>query len=115
MEAVIDAGIDERLVIHFFFLQPCFTGRPGRIDARVELGELQPEEGLVVLRYRFHPAWKAVPAAVIEPYPIPEDRAGFIALRNPPPELILEFDTRAMLTADWPESADRPTGYTPEL
>ena len=72
---------------------------------RLELDNLTPEGGLVVLRYRFHPAWTSEPKIHLEPFPVPEDRAGFIALRDPPVSLVLRFDGRAMLTAQWPTPA----------
>ena len=65
----------------------------GKVKAalnRLELSEVQPERGLVVLRYRYHPAWLASNGERVEHYPVPEDPAGFIALRNPPAELTLE-------------------------
>lgn len=73
---------------------------------RLELDDLDSDADLVVLRYRFHPAWTATPEVNLEAYPTPEDMAGFIALRDPPESLILEFDARSMLTAEWPGSED---------
>jgi len=48
MEAMIDAGIDKGLVVHLFFPEQGFVGRPGRVDAFVELGELQHQRPLDV-------------------------------------------------------------------
>jgi hypothetical protein len=71
---------------------------------RFKLSNLVPDErGVVVLRYRYHPAWHCQdPAVEIFSWPVPEDAVGFIALRNPPPECRLEFSAVAALTADWP-------------
>lgn len=70
---------------------------------RLELSEVQPERGLVVLRYRYHPAWLASNGQRVEHYPVPEDPTGFIALRNPPDELTLRFSPWGMLWTSWPE------------
>jgi hypothetical protein len=91
-----------------------FTVRPptgrfligeGKLKAalnRLELSGVRPERGLVVLRYRYHPAWQASNGQQVERYPLPEDPTGFIALRTPPAELILKFSPWAMLWAPWP-------------
>jgi hypothetical protein len=99
-----------------------FTVRPptgrfligeGKVKAafnRLELSEVQPERGLVVLRYRYHPAWGASTGQPVQRYPVPEDPAGFLALRDPPPKLVLEFRPWAMFWTTWPalppEAAD---------
>jgi hypothetical protein len=70
---------------------------------RLELSDVVPENGLVVLRYRYHPAWKTDAGIPVEQYPVPEDSRGFIALRNPPENLTLRFDPWAMLHESWPE------------
>lgn len=74
----------------------------------LELEDLVPEGGRVVLRYRYHPAWKGPPGLRIERHPVPEDPAGFLSLIDPPREAVLRFDPRAMLSAPWPESVARP-------
>jgi MFS family permease len=77
----------------------------GQVSAginRLRLTGLKPDDGLVVLRYRYHPAWKASPGVVLEPYPIPEDPVGFLALEDPPPDVTLDFSPRDMLFAPWP-------------
>jgi hypothetical protein len=76
----------------------------GRVKAHVnrfELTELTPEDGLVVLRYRYHPAWKTNLNLPVQQYPVPEDPAGFIALENPPSSVILKFDAKLYLNAPW--------------
>lgn len=92
-----------------------FLAGNGIIEAsvnRIELRRLEPEDGRVVLRYRYHPAWRGPPGLVLEPYPVPEDPAGFIAIRTPPIDVTLRFDPALMLTAQWPDStlhAEAPT------
>jgi hypothetical protein len=70
---------------------------------RLELKGLTPENGLIVLRYRYHPAWKTDTGTPVEQYHVPEDLKGFISLRNPPTEVTLRFDPWAMLHEPWPE------------
>ncbi len=91
-----------------------FTVRPptgrfligeGKVKAalnRLQLSGVHPERELVVLRYRYHPAWVASNGQRVEYFPVPEDPAGFIALRNPPAELTLRFSPWAMLWTPWP-------------
>lgn len=69
---------------------------------RLSLSGLRAEDGLVVIKYRYHPAWQAPHGAQVLRYAIPEDPVGFIALRNPPPDTVLRFDPWAALTAAWP-------------
>jgi len=105
------AGEPEKSVgaYQVFSVRPS-TGRfligEGKVKAafnRLELSAVQPERGLVVLRYRYHPAWLASNGQRVEHYPVPEDPAGFIALRNPPAELVLKFSPWAMLWTPWPQ------------
>lgn len=77
---------------------------------RIDLTNLVAEDGLVVLRYRYHPAWETTSGVRIERYEIPEDPRGFLAVRNPPPEMSLRFDAWGMLTAKWPPEAFRASG-----
>jgi hypothetical protein len=91
----------------------------GQVTAKVnrlDLSDVEAENGLVVLRYRFHPAWRASGGEPILRYPIPEDIAGFIAVKNPGRNLTLHFDPRAMLRAPWPDPMpDVPSGQNAEL
>jgi hypothetical protein len=78
----------------------------GTISAKVnrlELTELLPKDGLIVLRYRYHPAWRTSMGLPVHQYPIPEDPTGFIALKNPSDNVTLYFDPYLMLRAPWPE------------
>jgi hypothetical protein len=80
----------------------------GEVNAgvnRLELTGLRPDCGLVVLRYRYHPAWRASEGVVVERYAVPEDPTGFIALRNPPETVMLQFDAVGMFGARWPAAA----------
>jgi hypothetical protein len=72
---------------------------------RMELSGLNAAHGLVVLRYRYHPAWRASGGVAVERYPVPEDPTGFIALRNPPGAVTLRFDAVGMFSARWPTTA----------
>ncbi len=74
----------------------------GRIRAemnRLVLSDLVSEGGLVVIKYRFHPAWEG---ADLLRFPVPEDPSGFIALREPPESLVLDFNPWAMFSRKWP-------------
>jgi hypothetical protein len=83
---------------------------------RLNLSDIEAENGLVVLRYRFHPAWRASGGESILRYPIPEDIVGFIAVKNPGRNLTLHFDPRAMLRAPWPDlMPDVPSSQNVEL
>ena len=80
-------------------------GRVGATVNRFDLTDLVSDGGMVVLRYRFHPAWKTDTGIPVLQYPMPEDPVGFIALRNPPEAVSLIFDSWAMLKAEWPQVA----------
>ena len=67
----------------------------------LNLADLKPVNGLVVLRYRYHPAWAAPKGVEILRYPVPEDPVGLIALRNPPAHVWLTFEPTAVFTAPW--------------
>ena len=69
---------------------------------RLELSDLRADRGRVVIRYRYHPAWRATPGIPVERYPIPEGPSGFIALENPPESVTLRFQPWDMLRARWP-------------
>ena len=69
---------------------------------RLHLSDLKPEEGRVVLKYRYHPGWRDVRGGVIQRAPVPGDACGFIELVDPPAETTLVFDARAALFAPWP-------------
>jgi len=78
----------------------------GRVSTkinRIELNELSPEDGLIVLRYRYHPAWRADNDIQIYQYPIPEDYAGFIALKNPPERVTLRLKPWLVFSETWPQ------------
>ena len=77
----------------------------GRVVAKVnrlELSELDPEDGFIVLRYRYHPAWQTASGLPVHRYPVPEDPSGFIALRDPGKAVTLYFKPWEMLHAPWP-------------
>ena len=79
----------------------------GRVKAKInslELTDLHPENGLIVIRYRYHPAWTTPADLAIHHYPLPEDPIGFIALRNPPKDVTLRFRPWKLLTVQWPET-----------
>jgi hypothetical protein len=79
---------------------------------------------MIVLRYRFHPAWWSAGGQPVLRYPVPEDIGGFIALRDPGRNVTLHFDPAAMLRAFWPDPipntqsefiASPPPGADPPL
>jgi hypothetical protein len=73
---------------------------------RMELKALRPQEGWIVLRYRYHPAWRCVSGTPVRPYPVPEDPRGLIALRDPRAAETLVFDPWAALSAVWAKPAE---------
>lgn len=79
------------------------SGRATASVNRIKLQGVVPENGRVVLRYRYHPAWVCKPPATIEPYPIEEDPGGLMQITNPAPEMTLRFDPLRALGAEWPQ------------
>jgi hypothetical protein len=78
----------------------------GLIEAkvnRIELKKLRPQNSLVVIRYRYHPSWRATPHIPVFSYPIPEDPSGFIALKEPGESVTLWFDPLALMAKPWPK------------
>jgi len=79
----------------------------GQVQAKInslELTDLHPENGLIVLRYRYHPGWETASGLPVDQYPIPEDPFGFIALKDPPDMVMLSFNPWKMLRAPWPNA-----------
>ena len=77
----------------------------GKVEARINrftLSHLQPDSGLVVLRYRYNPGLSATPDIPIYQFAVPEDSVGFIALKNPPDSVTLQIDPWAMMNKRWP-------------
>ncbi|MFL5240676.1 MAG: hypothetical protein ACJ8FY_01085 [Gemmataceae bacterium] len=105
--AIGDAG--HAVGVYRAFRLPDAPGRimvgSGQVRAginRIDLSRVKSNSGLIVLRYRYHPAWRASSGLVIEPYPVPEDPAGFIAIRDPPETVTLRFDPISLFWARWP-------------
>jgi hypothetical protein len=69
---------------------------------RLKLSDLAPENGRVVIKYRYHPGWTCVGGCQIRPYKIPNDRYGFIEVVNPPKDLDLTFEPWRAIFAPWP-------------
>ena len=91
-----------------------FARGKGNIQAavnRFDLSDLRADDGLVVLRYRYHPGWTTVPDIPVYRYPVPEDPSGFIALKDPPPSVTLHFQPWSMLYAPWPEPLGLEGGF----
>lgn len=83
----------------------------GKVKAqinRMSLTQLEDQDGLVVLKYRYHPGWRSETGVPVHRFPVPEDPRGFVALRNPPESVTLQFDPWAMLNASWPAPMDKP-------
>jgi hypothetical protein len=81
---------------------------------RLELDDLRSKDGLVVLRYRYHPAWQAENGEPVLRFPVPEDPAGFIALRNPPGQVHLNFKPWSVFRTTWPPAIETPLDATPK-
>jgi hypothetical protein len=75
---------------------------------RIELTDLRPANGWVVVKYRYHPGWRVSGGLAVQRYPVAEDRTGFIALHDPPAKVTLTFDSWDALRKNWPEQADSP-------
>jgi hypothetical protein len=71
---------------------------------RIDIEKLRPQDGLVVIRYRYHPSWRATPDMPVFSYPVPEDPSGFIALKDPPETVTLRFDPLAQMAKKWPKN-----------
>jgi hypothetical protein len=104
-------GVHGEPVGHFLAFR--VPGSPSRFEAgtgdvvarvnRFELSNLEAEGGVVVLRYRYHPAWEAEPPVEIRRHPVPEEPSGFIALLDPPSSVTLRFRPWEFLrTPPWP-------------
>jgi hypothetical protein len=86
----------------------------GLIEAqvnRIELKRLRPKDGVIVIRYRYHPSWRATPNIPVFSYPIPEDPSGFIALKDPPESVTLRFDPLALMAKHWPKKLNTIEPY----
>jgi hypothetical protein len=84
----------------------------GRLAAninRLELTDVQADNGMVVLKYRYHPAWKTDSGEAVVRHSIPEDPSGFLAIENPGREVTLRFDPAAIFGAAWPDDTSHPT------
>jgi hypothetical protein len=71
---------------------------------RIELRNVQPRDGYVVIQYRYHPGWVCDAPASVEQYPVPEHPAGLLLVRNPPTHLVLRFDPFRAVSESWPAS-----------
>jgi hypothetical protein len=69
---------------------------------RLDLTGVKSDNGIVVLRYRYHPALETTSGDTVYPYVIPEDPGGFILLKNPREQVTLRFNPWKMLFARWP-------------
>jgi hypothetical protein len=66
----------------------------GRLRAdydRIELSDLEPEEGKVVIKYHYLEGFRAEPPARLVAVPVPDDPIGFLGIENPPRNLVLRF------------------------
>jgi len=78
----------------------------GEVEARVnriELRNVQPSAGCVVIQYRYYPGWVCDPPATVEPYSVPEHPAGLLLIRHPPSDLVLRFEPSRALRTPWPD------------
>jgi hypothetical protein len=67
----------------------------GRLRAdfdRIELSDLQPVEGKVVIKYHYLEGFRAEPPAKLLAVPVPDDPIGFLGIENPPEKIVLRFD-----------------------
>lgn len=87
------------------------TGQIHATVNHIELSQLQDEDGLVVLRYRYHPAWETSSGVPVFQYALSEDPKGFLALKNPSETMHLVFNSRKMLSATWPNQGLSPREY----
>jgi hypothetical protein len=74
---------------------------------RLKLTGVKAKDGLIILRYRYHPAWRAPAGVIVERIAIPEDPLGFLGLRNPPESMELRFDPIALFQSPWQSASSR--------
>ncbi len=69
---------------------------------RIILQNLKPNQGKVVVRYRYHPAWSASNESTITGFDVPGASNGFLLIKPTAPSVELTFSPTAMFTAGWP-------------
>jgi hypothetical protein len=86
-------------VIYWIARKPSFflsgEGRFAAVDAnRIELADVIPEAGEVVLSLHWFDTWRTDPPLPAEPYPVPGDPVPFVKIRlpGPIPRIILSND-----------------------
>lgn len=85
--------------------QSDFLVGSGEVEAsvnRIELKNVVAEDELVVINYRYHPAWVCEGPSSIEQYKIAEDPGGLIQIRKPADNMTLRFDPMRALSEPWP-------------
>ncbi len=68
----------------------------------IMLRDLKPKNGIVVLRYRYHPAWSCDNQAIVAGYPVSGCQSGFLMIRTSSENVELTFSPLAIFTAKWP-------------
>ncbi len=66
----------------------------GKVVASINyfaISDIDAENGVIVLRYRFHPAWRSNDGSQISPFPVLGEPAGFIAIRPVSNKVELHF------------------------
>lgn len=66
---------------------------------RIELSRLAPDASRVVIRYRYHPGWRAADGSAVLRHPVSGTSAEFIELVNPPSTVTLRFDPKEAFCA----------------
>jgi len=90
---IIKIGDVEKFSVYVVNRQPSFfiKGR-GDLTAdynRIDLHNVQPEDGEIVISYHWMKKFRAIPDAIIEPVFIGGDPVGFIRVKNPPQDFAI--------------------------
>jgi hypothetical protein len=102
-----DGALEELSLFRVMGPSSRFALGSGRVRSsleRLELDELEPEKGRVVIRYHFDSRLRSEPPLTVERVPVEGDPIGFIGLRDPPRHLRLGFQplARSADASGWP-------------
>ena len=69
---------------------------------RLEISVVEAKDDVLVVPYRYHPAFYCEQGCELVRHSIPEDPLGFIAIRDPKPSMTLLFSPAAYFSETWP-------------
>jgi hypothetical protein len=91
-------GTFDKFALYRIEQQPSYFLRgSGRIERRGQnllLRDLEPEDGIVALKYHWLESLRSDPPRTLEPFPMLDDPVPFLSVRDPPRELLIfnDFD-----------------------